>query len=389
MGKRIPFEEYYPINEDYKRFDGRKTAFSIKRQLLGAETFSYTKKVWDKMRAGAPGFSHPDISFKNAANTSDNHDGANTGYYSWEPLGVSVKPDEVPRWEKTPEEHAKVVKKAGQYYGAVNVGFTKMDKRWIYSHDSNGKPIVFEDVETGYINDEKIVIPESHKHVIVMTIPMEFNENSYAPTPIEVTSNMGYARMHVTAGTLAEFIRGLGWNAIPCGNDTALSVPMAAQAGLGHVGRNGRLITWENGPLVRICKVFTDMPLPQSPPAPSGIIEFCESCEKCAKHCPSQSIPYGPRTYDPQNESNNPGPLKWYCNEQSCFDYWHEVTTGCSICFRMCNFTKSEGLSHDIVKWFIRNVPQLNGFFAYTDELLGYGKMSDPKKYWDTPFERS
>jgi len=72
VGKRIPFEEYYPINEDYKRFDGRKTAFSIKRQLLGAETFSYTKKVWDKMRAGAPGFSHPDISFKNAANTSDN-----------------------------------------------------------------------------------------------------------------------------------------------------------------------------------------------------------------------------------------------------------------------------------------------------------------------------
>ena len=66
-------------------------------------------------------------------------------------------------------------------------------------------------METGYINYEKIVIPESHKNVIVMTIPMEFNENSYAPTPLEVTSNMGYARMHVTAGTVAEFIRGLGW----------------------------------------------------------------------------------------------------------------------------------------------------------------------------------
>ena len=110
MGKKIPFEEYYPVRDDYKRFDGRKTAFSIKRQIYGAETFSYTKKVWDKMRAGLPGFSHPDISFKNAANTSDNHDGANTGYYSWSPLGSSVKPDEVPRWEKTPEEHSKVVK---------------------------------------------------------------------------------------------------------------------------------------------------------------------------------------------------------------------------------------------------------------------------------------
>ena len=97
--------------------------------------------------------------------------------------------------------------------------------------------------EEPVINDEEIVIPESYKYAIVMTVPMEFIENSHAPTPIEVTSNMGYARMHVIAGTVAEFIRGLGWNAIPMGNDTALSVPMAAQAGLGHVGRNGRLIT--------------------------------------------------------------------------------------------------------------------------------------------------
>ena len=389
MGRRIPFEEYYAIEDECKRFDARKTAFSVKRQKYGTDIFSYTKKVWDKMRAGVPGFSHPDISFKNAANTSDNHDGMGTGYYSWEPLGVSVKPDDVPRWEKPPEEHAKVVKKAAQYFGAVDVGFTKMDERWIYSHTSDGRPIVFEDVERGYITDEKVVIPESHKYVIAMTVPMEFNENSYAPTTIEVTSNMGYARMHVTAGTVAEFIRGLGWNAIPCGNDTALSVPIAIQAGLGHMGRNGRLITWENGPLVRICKIFTDMPLPQSPPAPSGIIEFCEACEKCAKLCPSQSIPFGPRTFDPINESNNPGALKWYCDEQSCFDYWHEVATGCSICFRGCSFTKKKGLSHDVVKWFIRNVPLLNPFFAWTDDLFGYGEMSDPRKYWDIPFKRS
>jgi epoxyqueuosine reductase len=389
MGRRIPFKEYYAIEDEYKRFDERKTAFSVKRQKYGTDTFSYTKKVWDKMRAGVPGFSHPDISFKNAANTSDNQDGMGTGYYSWESLGASVKPDDVPRWERTPEEHAKVVKKAAQYFGAVDVGFTKMDERWIYSHTSDGRPIVFEDVEHGYITDEKAVIPESHRYVIAMTIPMEFNENSYAPTTIEVTSNMGYARMHVTAGTVAEFIRGLGWNAIPCGNDTALSVPIAIQAGLGHMGRNGRLITWENGPLVRICKIFTDMPLPQSPPAPSGIIEFCEACEKCAKQCPSQSIPFGPRTRDPVNESNNPGALKWYCDEQSCFDYWHEVATGCSVCFRGCSFTKKKGLSHDIVKWFIRNVPILNPFFVWTDDLFGYGEMSDPRKYWDIPFRRS
>ena len=174
MGRRIPFDEYYPIKGEYKRFDARNTAFSVKRKIYGPDTFSYTKKVWDKMREGVPGFSHPDISFKNAANTSDNHDGMGTGYYSWEPLGVSVKPDDVPRWEKTPEEHAKVVKKAAMYFGAVLVGFTKLDKRWVYSHSSDGKPIVFEDVERGYITDEKAVIPESHQNVIALALPMEF-----------------------------------------------------------------------------------------------------------------------------------------------------------------------------------------------------------------------
>ena len=65
------------------------------------------------MRAGVPGFSHPDISFRNAAKTSDNHDGMGRGYCSWEPLGGSVKPGDVPRWEKTPEEHTKFCFKLG------------------------------------------------------------------------------------------------------------------------------------------------------------------------------------------------------------------------------------------------------------------------------------
>ena len=117
--------------------------------------------------------------------------------------------------------------------------------------------------------------------------------------------------------------------------------------------------------------------------------QFCMECEKCTKHCPSQSIPFGPRTYNPINKSNNSCVLKWYCYEQSCFDYWHEVATGCSICFRCCNFTKKKGLSHDSVKWFIRNIPVFNSFFVWADELLGYGKMSDPKEYWDIRFKRS
>jgi hypothetical protein len=41
------------------------------------------------------------------------------------------------------------------------------------------------------------------------------------------------------------------------------------------------------------------------------------------------------------------------------------------------------------VKWFIRNVPQLNRFWVWADDMMGYGKMADPREYWDIPYEPS
>jgi epoxyqueuosine reductase len=295
-----------------------------------------------------------------------------------------TKPKDVSKWEGTPEEAARTITKVAKYFGAADVGFTRLDKRWFYTHSRYGKPLVFEDVEEGYVTDEKAVFPESHKFVIVLTVPMEYKEFMNAPTQLEVTTNMGYSRMHILAGQLAEFIRGLGWHATPIGNDTTLSVPMAIQAGLGHAGRHGRLITWDLGPLVRILKVFTDLPLPQSELADTGIIRYCEVCKKCAVHCPSHAIPDGLRTFEAVCEANNPGVYKWYGDEEECLRYWNQVGSACSICFRVCSFTKKKGFIHNVVKWFIKNVPTLNPLWVRTDDLFGYGKMSDPKKYWSS-----
>jgi reductive dehalogenase len=382
------FEEIYPVKEDYSRFHQRNTAFGRAARARKGGYRDPSQKI-ERITKGTPGFSLIDYAFSGAALTpaQASHSGRgnqNSGFYSWSPLGVASKPEGVPRWEGTPEDASRIVAKAGKYYGAVGVGFTELDKRWVYSRNSDGKPIVFEDVEAGYVSEEKAVIPESHTNVIAITVPMEVEEMMYAPTALNPVSSMGYSRMPMVAGSLAEFIRGIGYNTIPCGNDTALSVPIAIQAGLGHLGRHGRLITWERGPMVRIAKIFTDLPLKQSPLAPKGIVEFCDVCEKCARECPSGSIPEGPRTYEGHSEANNPGVLKWYCNADTCLDYWREVGSGCSICFRVCNFTKEQGVSHDIVKWFIRNVPQLNRFFVWGDDKIGYGKMKDPKDYWES-----
>jgi len=383
------FDEIYPVNHKYKRFDNRNTAFG-RAARAGLSGYGDIERKAERIKNKVPGFSLIEYAFSGAALTAAqaSHSGRgqqNSGFYSWTPLGVTKVPPGIEKWSGPAKTTSKIVKKAGKYYGATDIGFTILDKRWVYDKGYDGKPIVFENIEKPYVTDEKAVIPESCKYVVAITVPMEVDEMMYAPTALNPTSSMGYSRMPIVAGSLAEFIRGLGYNAIPMGNDTAISVPIAIQAGLGHVGRHGRLITWEDGPMVRIAKIFTDLPLEQSPIADEGIIQFCDDCEKCAKLCPSQSIPYGPRTYEGHSQANNEGVLKWYCNADTCLEYWREVGSGCSICFRVCNFTKEKGPSHDAVKWFIKNAPFLNRFFVWSDELLGYGKMKDPRDYWTKP----
>ena len=382
------FDELYPSKPTYKRFNQENTAFGQSLTKTGKVVqFGAEEYVSKKMKENIPGFSIVDYAFNEAAGLyeypPDTTDTQGIGYYSWTSLGHVQKPRDIPRWEGSPEEAAEIIKRVAKYFGACDVGFTRLDKRWFYTHSRYGKPLEFnDDIDEGYVTEEKAVFPTKHKYVIAIAIPMEYDEFMHAPTQLEVTTNMGYSRMHHMAGQLAEFIRGLGWHATPVGNDTAISVPIAIQAGLGHAGRFGRLITWDRGPLVRLMKIFTDLPLPQSKLAHPGIIDYCEVCTKCAKHCPAQAIPHGERTYEGVGKSNNPGFLKWYGNEEACLDYWNEVGSACSVCFRVCSFTKPKKLRFEFAKWFIKHMPQLNGFWVWLDDALGYGKPVDPKKYW-------
>ena len=147
----------------------------------------------------------------------------------------------------------------------------------------------------------------------------------------------GYTRMAVTAYAIAQYIRNLGYRAIPAGNGFGLSIPMAVDAGLGEVGRNGLLVTPKYGPRVRIAKVITDMPLVPDSPIRFGVKEFCDNCMLCAEDCPSNSIPFDGQTWEGKSVSNNNGTLKWYIEPEPCNDY---NGFSCSNCKRVCPFNK-------------------------------------------------
>ncbi len=207
-----------------------------------------------------------------------------------------------------------------------------------------------------------------------MAFEMDFEDirRSPATTP---SVDLGYSRQSFAAVSVAEFIRHLGYHAIPMGNDTALSIPLAVNAGLGELGRNGLLITPQFGPRVRLSKVFTDLPLETDKPIDIGVQSFCEVCRKCAKHCPAQAISHGDRTANKLTRSTNPGVLKWPVNPEKCIKWWMKNGTWCANCIRVCCYNKPNTrfwhLMHKIALRLVsRKSKMLNKLLVWIDDNL-------------------
>jgi len=260
-----------------------------------------------------------------------------------------------PEWAKTaytsdPQTVTRDIKNAALYFGADLVGICRLDRRWVYSHTYDGEgpsggpgdaPVV-----TGEHKPQEI--PEESHYAVVMGFGEDYNMMRYAPSWIaHAATSVGYSMMAITNMFLSAFIRSLGFKAIDCStNDVALTIPMAMQAGLGELGRNGLLISREFGPRLRISKVITDLPLAADSPIEFGVTEFCEVCGRCADMCPSQSIIHGERTTEPHNVSNSGGVLKWPINAEACRAYWGRMNRPCTTCISCCPYNKPYNWLH-------------------------------------------
>jgi epoxyqueuosine reductase QueG len=159
----------------------------------------------------------------------------------------------------------------------------------------------------------------------------------------------------------------MGYQAVASLNGTALSIPMAEQAGLGEAGRNGLLITPDRGPCVRLAKVFTDMPALVSSPSDAGIRAYCRTCDACARACPAQAISYGPPTREPRNECNRADVIKWQVDAKRCLRYWISSGTSCSACIAACPFTLGKRWGWGLPQRLIRRTTRLNRVLAWLD----------------------
>jgi epoxyqueuosine reductase len=242
------------------------------------------------------------------------------GLYNWDdPVGSTqlVVSD--------PAHMSEQIKRVAKFYGADLVGICEVDQRWVYSH-------YFEGATGAY---DKLDIP--YKYAIVMAVEMDWEGINQSPGfEASAATALAYSQMAELSASLAKYIRALGYPAIPCGNDTAQSIPLAIDAGLGELGRNGLLVSPQFGPRQRICKVFTDLPLQPDQPIDFGLQRFCEICHICARRCPASAIKFGARTTEPTSISNRTGILRWPVDVAKCYLFWQENGADCSNCVAAC-----------------------------------------------------
>lgn len=411
----------YRLRDDYRRFDQKNEMFC--RSIWDTEFAktltvpNYAKaminKALEQVKAGHEGFALREMALCWASwtiasmeNAGPGWRGGNRGLFSWKPLGASTATHSgTPLWRYAGVDAGDVddvvavtrsIKKIGRAFGATEIGVAGLDRRWVYSnwwsrYTQEGGEIMFSDemgdpevyMEPTELADGTRVIPASMENVIVLGFERGYEAIDTSPDSVAgCETGMGYSKMAFTTPTLAEYIRNLGYNAIPMGNDTALSVPMAIEAGLGQLGRNGLLVNPKHGSRLALSKILTDMPLVHDSPVEFGLTEFCDVCKKCAKHCPSQAISYEERSIEGLTFSNNPGSLKWFLHPERCMRFWTDLGEDCSNCLRSCAFNKPLGVLHDIVRWIIASTTVFNRLFVWLDDLLGYGKKKSSSSFF-------
>ena len=344
----------YGIDSNLTRFDEREAAFYSSRfadEMMGGQSWRdrMAYVAAEKMLKTVSGYSQLDYALSEASWRSY-HPYNQSSLMDWGDAPEIRRPiekdlaDQGCKWRGTAAQNSVIVKQVARYFGAAAVGVAPLNESWFYSHDRGGLPILFsQQAEYPKINSQGRFIPSHLNRVVVMLVAQDRELARFSPSALAGTAvGHGYSKMAETASKIAVFIRGLGYSAISMGNDTSLSIPLAVDAGLGEPGRHGLLLNPENGSLVRICKVLTDLPLETDRPIAFGAAEICRNCTICADSCPARAISFeSDPTYETVCASNNKGIKRWPVNSWACLKYWANNGTDCGICQAVCPFSRT------------------------------------------------
>lgn len=234
---------------------------------------------------------------------------------------------------------------------------TRLDQRWVYKD-----------------------LDISHPYIIICVVPHYTPFNRTAPSHLSAAAvGNTYSRLTFITTQLADFIRGMGYDAASRetrgGAGEILMVPAAIDAGVGEFARNGRCLSPEFGINMRLKSVTTNLPLQPDRPISFGTHEFCMACESCAKYCPAHAIPFGDPTEAPDSMFYNPGYRKWYVQADRCLLFWmanrKKWTTCGGRCIAVCPWNKPLNPFHNAVRWTAVHAPRaMRRLLVWADEKV-------------------
>ncbi len=393
-------DEVYEIANDYERMDHKNIIFSRwawdpKYYKPGGRGIAFILK--DSGEVPNPTLTEPGYSIlEHALHRASwgSHDlGApfsNAGLHNqgsmnrWEDFIHPHKKE--PHKFKSPGEASKIIKRASRFLGADEVGIAPYDERWTFSKVYDVTDVFLKGKSPEEASHEMLEFPFEVKSVIAFTHEMDYDAINAGGLG-DSAAGLEYSHMAEVTHKVAVFLNHLGYKAIPAGNDVGLSIPIAAQAGLGEQSRMGTLISEKFGSRVRISKVYTDLELEPDKPRTFGVTEFCIKCKKCAEHCPSDAISLEDLpTLEPTiaSISTNRGVKRWYHDNEKCFSQWEKTGTGCGVCLAVCPYNKLDTWVH-VLSEMVVSAPVGRDIARQLDDAFGYGDL-DPKKverFWD------
>jgi len=266
-----------------------------------------------------------------------------------------------------PQRNADAIKALAYFLGADLVGICAAEPWMYYSHDEvEGKPI-----------------PAYHPYAVVMLVDQGFEtmEGASGDDWISGAQSMrAYMRGALIAGLMAAHVRGMGYSARAHSNahSEVLHLPAVLMAGLGELSRIGELILNPFiGPRSKSVLFTTDLPLAVDKPIDFGLQAVCNMCFKCARECPCNAIPYGPKVMFNGYEI-------WKPDVEKCGKYRLTNMKGsaCGRCMKTCPYNREDLVESDRLLWLSIEVPSARRQLVDYDDRIGGGVRNPVKRWW-------
>ncbi|WGI20980.1 reductive dehalogenase [Amylibacter sp. IMCC11727] len=276
------------------------------------------------------------------------------------------KADEIHPSVSDADRNAANLKATAYFLGCDAVGLSACPDWCYYSHDATGAELT-----PYHSNAISIVIDQGH----------ETMEGASGDDWIACAQSMrAYLRFSLLGGVLGQQIRNMGYtaNVHTVMGSEVVQPPLMLLSGLGEVSRIGEVILNPFlGPRLKSGTVTTNMPMTHDKPIDFGLQKFCESCNKCARECPSGAITAGPKLMFNGYEI-------WKSDSQKCTTY--RITTAggamCGRCMKTCPWNLEGLFSEAPFRWAASNLPFAAKALAKLDDMAGNGSINPVKKWW-------